>query len=193
MVEMIHISPITIAACIVILICVIVLAFVSGNSKRLDKIKAKEVGDGQHGNDRFMTRDEARNYYQVIKLPEKIEDHSGEFPEGRVISYDEKTREAYIDTSNTHARIVAPTESGKSTEYVIPNVQYNIMAGTTMIIPDTKKEIYAKTAQDARNCGFDVYVIDFQDPELSVQFDLFEDINEYMEDYQKSGNIKSSL
>lgn len=189
--EMIHISPIMIIACIVILICVIVLAFVSGNSRRLDKIKAKEVGDGQHGNDRFMTKDEAKDYYQVIKLPKKIEDHSGEFPEGRMISYDEKTREAYIDTSNTHARIVAPTESGKSTEYVIPNVQYNIMAGTTMIIPDTKKEIYAKTAQDARNCGYEIYVIDFQDPELSVQFDLFEDINEYMEAYLKDGNVKS--
>ena len=187
----IHITPITIIAFIVILLCVIALLMISGNSRKLDRIKAKEVGDGQHGNDRFMTDAEAKDFYTVIKLPEKIEDHTGEFPQGRIINYNEKTREAYIDTTNTHARIVAPTESGKSTEFVIPNVQYNIMAGTSQIIPDTKKEIYEMTAQDARNCGFETYVIDFQDPELSVQIDLFEDINEYMDHYLKHGDIKS--
>lgn len=189
--EMIHITPVSIIAFIVIGICVMAMAWISGSSRKLDRFKAKEVGDGQHGNDRFMTEREAKDFYTVIRLPEEIEDHSGEYPEGRIIHYDETTREAYIDTTNTHARIVAPTESGKSTEYVIPNVQYNIMAGTSMIIPDTKKEIYEKTAQDARNCGFETYVIDFQDPELSVQIDLFEDINEYMDHHLTHGDIKS--
>ena len=80
---------------------------------KLDSSKRKEVGDGQHGNDRFMTEREAKDFYTVIRLPEEIEDHSGEYPEGRIIHYDETTREAYIDTTNTHARIVAPTESGR--------------------------------------------------------------------------------
>ncbi|MEQ3257461.1 hypothetical protein AAA151_24660, partial [[Clostridium] innocuum] len=99
--EMIHITPVSIIAFIVIGICVMAMAWISGSSRKLDRFKAKEVGDGQHGNDRFMTEREAKDFYTVIRLPEEIEDHSGEYPEGRIIHYDETTREAYIDTTNT--------------------------------------------------------------------------------------------
>ena len=80
--EMIHITPVSIIAFIVIGICVMAMAWISGSSRKLDRFKAKEVGDGQHGNDRFMTEREAKDFYTVIRLPEEIEDHSGEYPEG---------------------------------------------------------------------------------------------------------------
>lgn len=189
--DIININPTVIIMLFIMVVAVCCLIFFSSNGKKLNSFKAKEVGDGQHGNDRFMTDNEARELYTVIKLPEEITDKSNEFPSGRMVNYNEKTRECYIDTSDTHAKVAAPTEAGKSTEYVIPNVQYNIMAGTTMIVMDIKKEIYEKTAQDAKNCGYKIYTLDFQNPEESDLFDFFEDINESMDHYIKYNDLKS--
>ena len=58
--EMIHITPVSIIAFIVIGICVMAMAWISGSSRKLDRFKAKEVVDGQHGNDRFMTERKPR-------------------------------------------------------------------------------------------------------------------------------------
>lgn len=164
--------------------------YLNGHSKNLNKIKSKIVGDGQHGNDRFMNDKEARDLYKTVTIPEEIKDMSDTFPSGRLINFNEKTREAYIDTSNSHFSIIAPTDSGKTTKYVIPNLQYNIMAGTTMVIPDTKKELYAKTADDARKLGYKVYLIDFGDPLNSHTYDYFEDLNVYTDEYLKTKDLK---
>ena len=51
--EMIHITPVSIIAFIVIGICVMAMAWISGSSRKLDRFKAKEVGDGQNGKPRI--------------------------------------------------------------------------------------------------------------------------------------------
>lgn len=165
--------------------------YLGGRNKNLNKIKAQEVGDGQHGKDRFATDADVKEYYKVVKLPEAFENLEGKIPQGRVVNFNEKTREAYIDTSYSHFQIEAPTESGKSTKYVIPNVQYNLMAGTTMIVPDTKKEIYNLTANTAKELGYEVYILDFTDPLHSHTFDYFEEVNKHAKDYLDNADIFS--
>lgn len=175
---------------IIALIAFGISLFFTNHAKSLNKIKSKEVGDGQHGNDRFMSDQEARDVYKVVKIPKVISDMSDIFESGRLVNFNEDTREGYIDTSNSHFSIIAPTDSGKSTKYVIPNIQYNLMAGTTMVIPDTKKELYAKTADDARRLEYKVYLIDFGDPLNSHTYDYFEDLNKYTDEYLSSKSLK---
>lgn len=170
----------------------IIVAFILANrSKSLNNIKSDRVGDGQYGNDHFATDNEVRGYYKVIKLPDEICDKNGDLPQGRVVNFNPKTREAYIDTSEQHFMIEAPTESGKTTKYVIPNIQYNMMAGTTMIIPDTKKELYKHTAADAKRLGYQIYLIDFTDPMHSHTFDYMQDLDEYSAEFMKSNDFRS--
>lgn len=172
----------------------IFILFKSESSKKLDRIKAKEVGDGQHGKDRFMTYSEAQAAYTAVKLPWIIESQEEELPAGRVIHFDEKTRTALIDTSMTHLKMAAPTESSKTTCYVVPNIQYNLMAGKyNMIVPDLKGELHSLTAADAIKCGYKVYRLNFIDPTDTDRIDYFEDLNLYWRHYEEEGDLMSRV
>lgn len=170
--------------------CIVAALFFSHRSKSLNTIKSEKVGDGQYGDDHFASDSEVREYYKVVKLPDEICDMSGIFPQGRVVNFNPDTREAYIDTSDQHFMIEAPTESGKSTKYVIPNIQYNMMAGTTMIIPDTKKELYKHTAADAQRLGYKIYILDFTDPMHSHTFNYMKALDEYSAEFMKSNDFR---
>lgn len=160
-----------------------------GSKKKLSNIKSVEVGDGQHGDAKWMSEKEKKELFDTVILPRKMVDMEGKWKPGRIISFNPKTRELIVDTSDTHANIKAPSGVGKSTQYMIPNVQYNIMAGASMIIPDTKGEIRAKTEADAIALGYKTYSFDFVDVTRSDTIDLFEDINENMEKYLKEDDI----
>lgn len=140
----IHFGPIEFVLIGVIIMCVIGVLF-STRRKRLDSIKADEVGHGQHGTDRWMTIDEAKELYTVVKFPERFCDMSAEIKPGRLIYYDAKKREAIVDQTTSHSTIQAPTNTGKTTEVSVPNIIYNLMAGANMIIPCIKKELLELT------------------------------------------------
>ncbi len=157
--------------------------------KQLNSIKSTEVGDGQYGRSRFMTEKEKKKFYETVKLPKEFVDMSDCWKPGRVIGYDPKKREMLVDTSDTHASIMAPSGTGKTTKYLVPNIQYNLMAGTSMIVPDLKGENRKLTEADARKLGYKVYSFDFIDLIDSNTFDFLEDINENMDVYLRTQNI----
>lgn len=173
------------------LVFIIISIYLSNKHKKLDNIKSKEVGDGQHGSARFMNEKEMKSTFSIINLPEELIDMSDTWKSGRIINFDETTREAYVDYSDTHAKIVAPTLSEKTTSYVIPNVQYNIMAGTSMIIPDMKGEIKSLTKLDAERLGYKTYEINFENIFQSNTFDYFDDINTSMDHYITHHDLQS--
>lgn len=181
---------------IIVALCIAALLFVIAmvmdhNSKKLSSIKAKEVGDGQHGNAQWMNENEKKQLFKAVKLPKKLVDKSNEWQPGRIINYDPKSRMLLVDTSDVHADIKAPSGTGKSTKHLIPNVQYNMMAGTSMIIPDLKGEIKKLTEADAQKLGYKTYTFDFVDLIDSCTIDLFDDINDYMDHYMRTGDIIS--
>ena len=175
--------------CSILLLCVVGAILSSTRTKKLKNIKAEETGDGQHGTDRFMNEKEMREIYAVVILPEKIQDMSHVWKPGRVVHYIPKTREVFVDTSNTHASIEAPTEVGKTSTYYIPNVQYNMMAGANMIIPGNKPEVMNLTMADAQSLGYYTPVIDFDNPGSSIGIDFFDEINEGLQLYEKTGDL----
>ena len=173
-----------------LVILIVLFCKVTFKKNKLDNIKAKEVGDGQHGTDTFMTEEMAIETFAVYKLPTKMEDRSKEFKRGRIVHFNEDTREVYIDVSDTHADVEAPTEVGKTTRQAIPNIQYNLMAGTNMIIPCIKREIIDLTRADAMKLNYNTFVIDFENPASSCGFDFFKDINEAIKKYDEEGDLK---
>ena len=185
----IHFGPIEFVLIGVIIMCVIGVLF-STRRKRLDSIKADEVGHGQHGTDRWMTIDEAKELYTVVKFPERFCDMSAEIKPGRLIYYDAKKREAIVDQTTSHSTIQAPTNTGKTTEVSVPNIIYNLMAGANMIIPCIKKELLELTWDQAGDAGYNRYVIDFEDPSNSIGFDFFYDIDEELELYEKTKDLR---
>lgn len=164
-------------------------AYLGSKAKRLNNIKSVEVGDGQHGDSRWMSEAEKDNLFVKINLPKKLIDLSDSCLPGRVLDFNPKTREMLVDTSDSHGNIKAPSGVGKTTVYLVPNIQYNMMAGVSMIIPDIKGEMKKITEADARKLGYSTYTFDFVNLIGSNTIDLFEDINEYMDEYMSTGDI----
>lgn len=171
------------------LIVLIVLLVSKSHSRRLNSIKAKKVGDGQHGTDRLLEEKELKEKYTNIIIPKEIVDMSSTWKPGRIIHYMKASRTAIVDTSATHAFIEAPTEVGKTTTYVIPNIQYNLMAGASMVVPSIKEELINLTIEDAKKLGYKTYIIDFANPGSSIGYDFFARINEALDRYKKSKDL----
>lgn len=176
---------------LIMILGIALVIYSSKNSRKLNSIKADKVGDGQHGSDRLMNEKEMRELYNVVILPEKMVDMSDVWKPGRVVHYIPKTREAFIDESMTHSAVEAPTEVGKTSTYMIPNAQYNMMAGTNMIIPCIKPELIELLEEDAKALGYDPSIIDFNDPGRSIGIDFFSDINEKLMEYSKTKDLMS--
>lgn len=176
---------------IILILCIILYAYASSKGKSLNSIKAKEVGDGQHGTDRWMNQKEKDQLFVKVKIPEEIKDMSNKWQPGRVVDYDPKNRTAYIDTSDTHCAVEAPTEVGKTSGSWMVNVQYNMMCGVNMVLPAIKKEVMDLTMGDAQNLGYRTRVIDFSDPQHSLGFDLFDDIRTLIKRYMNDNDIQA--
>lgn len=178
---------------IVALLLIAVLLIGSGGSS----VGKKGVAAGdQYGSASWMSDKEAGKLYTKVKLPAEIADHSdpkqkGYLPPGRVISYDKRKKEVYVDSSRTHADVEAPTEVGKTSKYVVPNIQYALMSGVNLIVPDIKGELLEKTANDAIKCGYHVYTLDFRVEmmEHSSAYNLMADINDNWQEYIRTGSM----
>lgn len=179
---------IMIGACVLLLVGLLIVILFMGNKKQLNAIKATTVGDKQHGSSRFLTLQEMRKEYRVVKLPNKMIDMSKEWKAGRIVHYEQTTKELFIDESRTHARVFAPTNVGKTSKYVIPNLQYNAMAGANIVIPDMKLEIYNLFAPSLEKLGYQVFNLNFTDVVASMGWELMETINKHMNHYLKTKN-----
>ena len=186
---MFNLGTVQIALLFFSFVLILVALFFSSKRKKLDSIKSIQVGDGQHGNARWMNEKEKEELYEKLVLPKNFVDMSDKWKPGRVIGYNPKSREILVDTSDTHANIMAPSGTGKTTKYLVPNIQYNLMAGTSMIVPDLKGENKKLTESTALELGYHVYTFDFIDLINSCTIDLFEDINEAMDKYMSTGDI----
>ncbi|TDW13105.1 type IV secretion system protein VirD4 [Breznakia blatticola] len=180
-----NLGPVKVVFYAFLLLFAIIGTIYLNKRNRLDQLKSKKVGDGQHGTDKFLNLKEMEKLYKTIKIPNEMTDMSSEWLPGRILHFNPQTREAIIDTSYTHAAVEAPTETGKTTTYVVPNAQYNLMAGTSMVIPCIKPELIDLLAQDAKELGYEVGIIDFNKPAKSIGFDFFADINEYIDKYKE--------
>lgn len=73
--------------------------------------------------------------------------------------------EIWIDSSGYHNMIIGSTGSGKSQALSFPFIRVMAKAGESMIVTDPKGELYEQTANELKERGYNVIVLNFRDPQ----------------------------
>ena len=142
----------------------------------------------EYGSARFSTFDEIKKNFIV----ENIKDiNSVGFP----IWYSKNNDKVWFDMETPHYVYLGSTGSGKSVTCVIPTCSFIASAKDkrSVFITDPKGEIYHKTSSMFSKNGYDIYTIDFRNPELSNKINLLEPIIKEYELYIKYNNLKKDL
>ncbi len=77
---------------------------------------------------------------------------------------------------NNNDMIIGSSGSGKTGGYVIPNLQ-NITG--SMVVSDTKKQLYKSFKRELEKKGYDVYILDFVNPMNSCGYNPLAEIRRY--------------
>ena len=154
----------------------------------LNSIKAKTVGDGQHGTARWARNDEIRKTYRHIPFePEqwrkgenlpKVED------QGIVVGCESGKigTTAVVDTSDVHALMIGAAGVGKTAYFLYPNLEYACASGMSFVTSDTKGDLYRHYGKIAKEYyGYNVAVLDLRNPTRSDGNNLLNLVNKYMD------------
>lgn len=99
-----------------------------------------------------------------------------------------KENRVYTETTFGHNLILAPTQVGKTTNWVLPQMEAWIKSPEKphIIVTDPKGELFSKTAKLALGEGYDVKVFNLKEPSYSHKYNLLEDVyDEYMIEFNK--------
>ena len=165
-----------------------------GDHYTLNNIKAKTVGDGQHGTARWATEKEIRDTYTPVpfqvsdwragkRLPEKQGLVLGSVSGKHGIT-------ALVDSDDVHCLMIGASGVGKTAYFLYPNLEYACASGMSFFASDTKGDLarnYGAVAQ--KYYGYHVTVIDLRNPTRSDGFNLMTLINRYMDEAQTTGSL----
>lgn len=161
-----------------------VLATRSGGS--LNGIKAKTVGDGQHGTARWATPKEIGSTYAHV--PFRVREwRSGknlpkvqglvlgsQGPKGKVT--------ALVDGDDVHCLMIGASGVGKTAFFLYPNLEFSCASGMSFLALDTKGDLARNYGTIAKQCyGYQVSVIDLRNPTRSDGNNFLSLVNRYMD------------
>lgn len=166
----------------------------------LNNIKARTVGDGQHGTARFADKKEIRKTYKhVLYEPQKWREQAknGEqptmpdgnpLPQGIIVGCKGKSKTvALVDDQDVHALMIGAAGVGKTAYFLYPNIEYACATGMSFISTDTKGDIYRSYGDIAQKYyGYKISVLDLRNPTKSHGNNLLHLVNKYMDLYKKS-------
>lgn len=131
------------------------------------------AGNGQHGNERFMTNKEKKALYGVYMAGEKFNGKGG-----LVINYDKsggKERFYYIK-DDIHSLVIGTTGAGKDRRVMLQTLYIQIMSGLSVAISDVKGDMYCYTSSFAIKNGYDVAVLDLRQPEKGDRYNFLQPV-----------------
>lgn len=166
----------------------------------LNNIKARTVGDGQHGTARFADKREiGKTYKHVLYEPQKWREQAknGEqptmpdgnpLPQGIIVGCKGKSKTvALVDDQDVHALMIGAAGVGKTAYFLYPNIEYACASGMSFISTDTKGDIYRSYGDIAQKYyGYKISVLDLRNPTKSHGNNLLHLVNKYMDLYKKS-------
>ena len=92
----------------------------------LDRIKSKQVGDGQYGTARFASEKEIQDTFQAVPYRVKEWRQGNNLPtaQGLLVgsSWNRKNVTAYIDESDVHMLMIGAAGVGKTANFLYPNL-----------------------------------------------------------------------
>ena len=106
--------------------------------------------------------------------------------------------ELWVDNGEYHNIVIGSTGSGKTEMLVQPMVKLLAKKGESMIITDPKGEIYENNANELRERGYNIVLLNFRDPQngncwnpLSLPYELYKSgnsdkANELLDDLAKN-------
>ena len=152
----------------------------------LGNIKAKTVGDGQHGTARWANESEIRKTFALVPFDVASWREGKNLPteQGLVLGSRGKKGKvtALVDSDDVHCLMIGASGVGKTAYFLYPNLEYACASGMSFFASDTKGDLarnYATIAK--RYYGYDVSVIDLRNPTRSDGSNLLTLINRYMD------------
>lgn len=114
----------------------------------------EEDGSFEYGSSRFMTKKEIKKNFKVWNIGDELK--SGGIP---VTKLDGKI---YYDDSFDHTMIIGSTGSGKTICEIMPLIFNLGYANESMVINDTKGELYNITAHFLKKHGYKIHVVNLR-------------------------------
>ena len=159
----------------------------------LNGIKAKTVGDGQHGTARWATKKEIHRTYRQVPFDVAHWRRGENLPaeQGLVVGCEGRKGRvtALIDTGDVHCLMIGASGVGKTAFYLYPNLEYACASGMSFLVTDTKGDVYRSYGSVARDCyGYSVAVIDLRNPTRSDGNNMLHLVNKYMDQYRENSD-----
>ena len=177
---------VTIGIMIAFLALFLVLVNVLDN-KSINGIKAKQVGDGQHGTARWATKQEIRRSFSSLPFEPELWRQGKNLPEieGTVVACRGTTNTtALIDTGDVHTLMVGAAGVGKTAYFLYPNIEFACASGMSFLSTDTKGDVARNYGEIAsKYYGYHVSVLDLRNPTRSDENNILHMVNKYMDEY----------
>ena len=152
----------------------------------LNGIKAKTVGDGQHGTARWATEKEIKKTYAHIpfKVQEWRKGENRPKAQGLVLGCQGKKNKltALVDSDDIHCLMIGASGVGKTAFFLYPNLEYACASGMSFLALDTKGDLARNYGTIAiKYYGYNISVIDLRNPTRSDGNNLLTLVNRYMD------------
>lgn len=168
-------------------VALIVIGVISlmSNNYNLGNIKARTVGDGQHGTARWATPKEIHRSFSYVPFAVKNWRAGNGRPteQGLVLGCVKRRGRlnAIVDSDDIHCLMIGASGVGKTAFFLYPNLEYACASGMSFLALDTKGDLARNYGTIAKKYyGYNVAVIDLRNPTRSDGNNLLTLINRYM-------------
>lgn len=157
------------------------------DNRNINGIKAKTVGDGQHGTARWATKSEIKKTFSFLPFePEKW--RKGEnLPtvQGTIVGCrGGKNTTAIVDTGDVHTLLIGAAGVGKTAYFLYPNIEFACASSMSFINTDCKGDVARNYGNIAKKYyGYNVSVLDLRNPTRSDENNILHLVNKYMDVY----------
>jgi len=158
------------------------------DSKTLNGIKNKKVGDGQYGTARWATKNEIKKTFVSLPFePEKwCKGEKLPTVQGTVVGCrgTGKNTVALVDTGDVHTLMIGAAGVGKTAYFLYPNLELACASGMSFINTDCKGDVVRNYGTIAKKYyGYNVSVLDLRNPTRSDENNILHLVNKYMDLY----------
>ena len=164
----------------IIYIAVLILVFTSVSSYFFDREKGFGFSASpkkEKGYSRWATDKEMKKNLKKIDPRAESTEYAG-------IPLINNGKEIWVDAGEWHNLVIGQTASGKTESIVQPMVKTLAKAGESMIITDPKGEIYERNAEELREKGYNIVLLNFRNPQngncwnpLTLPYSLYKEGN----------------
>lgn len=176
---------------ILVILAVMFVAFIvianMLDSKSINGIKAKTVGDGQYGTARWATKAEIKSAFSLLPFESEKWRKGKDLPtvQGTIVGCrGHRKTVALVDTGDVHTLMIGAAGVGKTAYFLYPNIEFACASGMSFLSTDTKGDVARNYGNIAKKYyGYNVSVLDLRNPTRSDENNILHLVNKYMDEY----------